>query len=326
MTTVDQLHEIVFEATSHCNLHCPQCERYDQDGYLHPKLTPQHIDFDLVKQNINVAQLVGLKNVTFEGNYGDILMHPRARELFDLFSTVERVAATTNGSLRNKAWWADLGRNSKVDVMFSIDGLEDTNHVYRINSNWQRIMENAESFISAGGQAYWKFIVFKHNEHQLDQARELSKTMGFQDFHWQYSDRSWFQGRVWPVKVEGQYLYDLEPAKSVTANTSTPAVITLDKIKKKNYTNPVQKCFLPQGRLYINSKGHVLPCCMTSGKTWGHDLESRMWQRLIGDINSIDLHHHTLEDILNSDFYQHRLINSFSGSPYTHPSCVAYCG
>ena len=67
-------------------------------------------------------------------------------------------------------------------VVFSIDGLEDTNHLYRRNVQWHKVMENAKSFIDAGGLARWRMIVFEHNAHQLKDAEQLSKAMGFGKF------------------------------------------------------------------------------------------------------------------------------------------------
>ena len=67
-------------------------------------------------------------------------------------------------------------------MTFSIDGLADTNKLYRIGINHERVMANAKAFIEAGGKARWKMIVFKHNEHQIDEAKQLAKDMGFWEF------------------------------------------------------------------------------------------------------------------------------------------------
>jgi hypothetical protein len=67
-------------------------------------------------------------------------------------------------------------------VTFSIDGLEDTNHLYRRNVNWNLLIENVKSFIDAGGTAVWDYLIFKHNEHQIDQAKQYSIDLGFKEF------------------------------------------------------------------------------------------------------------------------------------------------
>jgi hypothetical protein len=50
-------------------------------------------------------------------------------------------------------------------------------------------MENAQAFIDAGGNARWDYIVFAHNEHQVDEAESLSKKMGFEKFQFKKSAR-----------------------------------------------------------------------------------------------------------------------------------------
>ena len=54
---------------------------------------------------------------------------------------------------------------AKVKVTFGIDGLQDTNHLYRISTNFDKIIKNAKAFIDAGGFAKWHMLVFEHNEH-----------------------------------------------------------------------------------------------------------------------------------------------------------------
>ena len=63
--------------------------------------------------------------------------------------------------------------------VFSIDGLEDTNHLYRRNVKWEKVIENARSFITAGGKAHWDMLVFEHNKHQVDEAKSYANKLGF---------------------------------------------------------------------------------------------------------------------------------------------------
>ena len=59
--------------------------------------------------------------------------------------------------------------------MVHLDGLEDTNHIYRRYTDWSKIERNAKTFLNAGGKGSWVFIVFKHNEHQVDEAESYLK-------------------------------------------------------------------------------------------------------------------------------------------------------
>jgi hypothetical protein len=65
---------------------------------------------------------------------------------------------------------------------------------------------------------------------------------------------------------------------------------------------------------------------MVSAKTWQNDIESKMWLKIVGDINTIDINQNTLESVLDSSFYTRTLRESFAGTPYVHPTCVANCG
>ena len=72
-----------------------------------------------------------------------------------------KTSVTTNGSIGSRDTWLTLAKED-VEVVFSIDGLHDTNHLYRQDVQWNKIMERVKWFIENGGNATWKFIIFKH--------------------------------------------------------------------------------------------------------------------------------------------------------------------
>jgi MoaA/NifB/PqqE/SkfB family radical SAM enzyme len=81
--------------------------------------------------------------------------------------------------MRNKQFWLDLAKvsrqfpNSKVD--FAVDGLEDTHKLYRRKTIFSKLIENIKHFTSAQGNACMMMTVFKHNQHQIDDVKELAK-------------------------------------------------------------------------------------------------------------------------------------------------------
>lgn len=326
LTTIDQINQVYVEATSYCNLHCPQCPRHDNDGYLTRGLTLGHLDFDRFLTNLELHKMTGLERLTFLGDHGDIMMHPRARDFFSIGDGQYRIEAVTNGGMRDPRWWGQLAQIPNLLVVFSVDGLADTNHVYRINSDWHRTMANAQAFIDAGGTAEWHCVVFQHNEHQLPEIQDLSQRMGFRAFHVTHTGRSWWKGReVWPVKVEGQHLYDIYPSSKVTTVVPLTHKDAVIKIRQQSASSPEPNCWLSHGKIYVNYLGHVVPCSMTSAMTWRPDIESALWRRIMGDVNLIDLNQYTLSEILHSGFYNQRLQDSFSGRPFTHSACVSQC-
>ena len=87
----------------------------------------------------------------------------------------------TNASGRNEEFWTELGKLFSISdstLTFSVDGLEDTNHIYRRGTHWPKIMNAMKWYIKAGGVARWEFLVFKHNQHQIEQARQLANELG----------------------------------------------------------------------------------------------------------------------------------------------------
>ena len=220
--TITQVH---WEPTDKCNSACPMCPRYDSEGFEIGTLENAEWTLESFKKAWPVKFIKELKKILACGNYGD----PCAcKEFVDIYEYVREInpciglACNTNGSLRNPAWWARLGavmredQNSGNYCTFSLDGLEDTNHLYRRNTNWKKIMENAKAFIDAGGIAHWDYIVFEHNEHQVDEARQLAKEMGFKNFNVKRTTRwSSYEGLFkkkgqYPVYWKGKHLYDLK--------------------------------------------------------------------------------------------------------------------
>ena len=67
-------------------------------------------------------------------------------------------------------------------VIFSVDGLADTNHIYRQGVVWDNVESNMRAFIDAGGRARWDFLIFEHNQHQVEEAEALANKWGCEKF------------------------------------------------------------------------------------------------------------------------------------------------
>lgn len=90
----------------------------------------------------------------------------------------------TNAGAKKPEWWRELAKTlgNWSYLKFSFDGLGDTNHLYRQGVNWDIAWENALAFIEAGGKAEWDYLIFEHNEHQVEEARALAEKVGFRKF------------------------------------------------------------------------------------------------------------------------------------------------
>ncbi len=183
------------ELTTRCNAACPMCPRYISNGNtVNPKLPMTEITLEQFKSWFSPHFLSQMHRVYACGNYGDPVAAKDTLEIYKYIrSCNDRVGLVihTNGSARSKSWWEELakimngGPDGRRDdyVIFSVDGLWDTNHLYRRNTNFDKIYENMKAFTAAGGKARWDYIVFEHNEHQVDEAKKIAEELGFTFFN-----------------------------------------------------------------------------------------------------------------------------------------------
>ncbi len=225
------------EPTDACNLACPACAR-EQDTEFN-KDSVHHLTIEHIAQHLSPLDIAHLDKMFMCGNYGDPAAGYFTMSIYRYFRQHNSkivLGMNTNGSLRTADWWSKLAKtlNQPQDyVVFSIDGLEDTNHLYRINSNWSKIMENAQAFIDAGGSAHWDMLVYQHNEHQVDACEQLARDMGF----------TWFRAKV--------------SRRPLTDNLEYP--VHWDSLK---YTPGQIACHaLKESSIYIDAQGRCSPCC-----------------------------------------------------------------
>jgi len=281
LLNISQIKTVHIEASTYCNARCPQCPR-NLHGWNVLDLPQKHITVAQLEPTVNQLP----ENVTglFNGNYGDPMMNPNIVELTQLFSS--RSVITTNGSCGRVDTYRDLARLG-VQITFSIDGLEDTNHIYRQDVVWSKVMERARAFIDAGGIAHWKFVVFKHNKHQTQSAEVLSKKMNFTSFKVENDERNHGPildntgkevGWLLPHNRSAElYEYDVLHELAIREN---PYDLQNDR------SDATINCELKrENTIYINVDGEVLPCCYhgvnqhihPKGTTLQEQLDSFSW-------------------------------------------------
>src|SRR6056300_739701 len=111
---LNKITKLTIEASSFCNLHCPQCPRFDSKGFLDKNLTTGHLDFKNIEKNLHLKKLPKLEVVTFEGDYGDPAMNPDLLKFIDFFKDCKKVKLYTNGSIRGKTWFKTLATYKNV--------------------------------------------------------------------------------------------------------------------------------------------------------------------------------------------------------------------
>lgn len=256
MINVRDIKLLHIEISSMCNARCPQCPR-NFNGWNDP--------ININEKNIDLVKLKEISNnfpnipAVFCGNHGDPMMHKDIVECAKMF---KKVTIDTNGSIGRLASFEQLARQD-VEIKFNIDGLEDTNHIYRQDTVWNNIIDRAKAFIGAGGTATWRFIIFRHNQHQVDDARQLSKQLGFKRFELCNVGRNY--GPI--MNTNGEIINWLLPHDTNDQprefDTDFELKIMKDPIDLKiNYSDRSIDCELKrEGNIYFNVDGELLPCC-----------------------------------------------------------------
>jgi len=333
--TTDNLTHIMAEMTDYCNAACPMCNRFDWDLNLVKGITnTHHTTLEFIKDRIGEKIISKLKGWLCQGTYGDALMNPQTLDIFKYLKEVNPsidIGMITNGGTRSVDFWKTLAE-LKVNVTFSIDGLEDTNHLYRRNVKWDRLMKNVNAFITNGGKASWSFLVFKHNQNQIEEAKQLSKELGFENFEYAFSER-WqdfdSEGNyrdITSLKVDDYFIEKPEEQKKDFIKKSEDD-LTLSKnifqTEDKNdfFTRKIScwACQPTKHEIYLRANGYVSPCCILG------DVERNEPKQLIKDYKKINLHHTNLKTILEGEFFRD-ISDGINGGEKRLQGCYHACG
>ena len=197
-------------------------------------------------------------------------------------------------------------------VVFALDGLADTHHLYRVGTRFEDIIDNAKAFILAGGIAEWVFIKFKHNEHQVKQAQLMAEELGFHHFTLKNSSRFILEPNVKVVDRKGNTTHYVEPATDVPLKFIDKKIINS---YKTIVSNSVIDCKAKHEKeIYIDAYGEVLPCCWLASVPYSYinqddALEVRtemasQHQKLVNSLGNINAFTKSIKDIIESNEYQ----------------------
>jgi sulfatase maturation enzyme AslB (radical SAM superfamily) len=261
------------EATTVCNAKCPQCARENPELY-NDDIDRAELTLDKCKELFSLDFINNLDKMFMCGDFGDPVAAKDTLKILKYFKTINPtivLGLNTNGSIQNTSWWTELALvldNPRDYAIFSIDGLKDTNHIYRKNVRWSKVIENAKAFIDAGGSAHWDMLVFKHNEHQLLDAENLARELGFSFFRSKVSRR-----------------FETHPVDGIDAPT------TFD-LPNMNTTHEIKCHALHEKSLYVSATGEKLPCCWIGVNIFNMDsylrslLKSDNWNKLTKSWNN----------------------------------------
>jgi MoaA/NifB/PqqE/SkfB family radical SAM enzyme len=304
--SIDYLH---LEITNYCNASCPSCPRFFSNSpHVNPYLNLNSWTIEDFNNYVPTKIFENLTHINFCGNHGDPILcndFLKIIQRIDELGFNRKLSVHTNGGARTEQYWKELGKvfskHKNWELIFSIDGLEDTNHIYRRNVKWDTLIRNIKAFKSFDNVAVWEYLIFRHNEHQIEKAHELSKKLNFQKFFRKKAlnlDDQGISATIPAINKIGKLDYHIYPPINQENRidvivSDKGKVIELDKefdpkVKLKargesniepSYTGAYKydeldeidilpKCKTSIGekiysKLYIDANGNVSPCCWT---------------------------------------------------------------
>ena len=341
------------EVTERCNASCPMCARNINGGETNPWIHDAELSLEDIKKIFPNEFIQQLNHIYMCGNFGDPIVAKDTLEIFRHFRSVNSdilLSMNTNGSARQEDWWTELASVlNKGYVIFSIDGLEDTNHLYRKGTNFERIIKNAKAFIDAGGRAVWEYIVFAHNEHQVEEARNLADKLGFEKFQVKKSARflsttGSLKESITSIDKKGHENVLMAPKNPKYRNSAIEQLAGSNKVDVKLpttkkellgligpetfnnvrtvYDTATIKCKVKEEKsLYVSAEGILQPCCWVAGQMYNwHNTPkgSQIWKliNVVGK-DSLNALNHSVEEIISGSYFQRLISDS-----WTKPSCA----
>ena len=230
---------------------------------LKPGLNKNNLTLELLKTGIEKKYFEMALRFHHSGATGEPTMNPEFLQIQEFLTMANKtceICVHTNGDTNDENFWYELGKiyaqRGNATVQFALDGLEDTHHLYRVGTTYEKVLKNARAFMAGGGTAVWQYIIFKHNQHQVHDAMNLAKKYGFAKFRPIRSTRFIFGDHNQPKNLP----HKLEPSTRV-GNIEVP-----EKMITGLNADVCIKCrSVWKGDVAIYPDGTVWPCTMLVG-------------------------------------------------------------
>lgn len=341
----DHITAVHVEATDRCNAQCPVCIRSYQGGPVKDIVTNKELGLAHFKNYLGDEFCSKIVNWNFCGNKGD---PASALELADIFEYLlkcnphTKIDVRTNGGARSVEFWKRIGKlfeNSRCNIIFAVDGLEDTNHIYRKNVKWSNLYRNMKAYFRNGGygKGHFDTLKFQHNQHQWEEIKALAKRFGVNvNLKEPYGFAKLPSGLLKTIPVysreankDGTYspLYTIKPAN--TDNFIDPEYVdvtsedVLDKQQFYDFSNhnlfPNKKvevnCVANQPEndhyeIFLDCDGSVYPCCFIGSRLNYGEIQLK---NMLGKTNIVLSDTNTIVKILSSFYYKEVLPAGIQG-------------
>ena len=336
--SIQHINKLDLALTSVCNAKCLDCARWwvdDESQYHNPADTHanHHWPIDQLKHHLD--QLTHIKSILICGNAGDPFAHPQLADICEWMMSRwhAHISIDTNGSLGTDATWQRLAQLDGVEIRFAVDGLDETNHIYRRGVSWPRVKHNILAWHRLGGEAVLKTIDFPWNEPDRHSIQQWANDLGW----------SWQLDARWSPEMDEFILKQSRTDADIMQwpKDRPEMVWDDDSTWQEHVSRRIDEWQSAGGHIeaecrsygdwiYINHDHTVWPCCYWANSLYVQDRNSRehlkwMLKDQPPQWNSLD--HHELRDIIQSPILQN-IEKLWEGNNINSTSmlCIKHCG
>lgn len=172
------------EASTFCQLKCPTCET--ATGELYETVPKGFLRFDHFKAFLDEAPQIRQIELS---NFGEVFLNPQLSDIMRYADEKGVELRMANGANLNTVRDDVLENTVKYKlrhIRCSIDGAsQETYEQYRRRGNFDTVMANIRKinewkahYGSPYPELTWQFVVFGHNEHEIQKARAMAEELG----------------------------------------------------------------------------------------------------------------------------------------------------
>ena len=332
---IDKIKKIELEITSDCNAACPGCARTLNKDIL------QVTSFTLedLKRIFPTTNHIANKEFKFCGVLGDPAIHPQFADMIEyLLQHGGRTSISTNGAVGSVDMWRRVGSlanqyHKTFFIQWCIDGHKETNHIYRVNTKWNVLERNINAYCETVGEhttrAQWVFIVFDHNEHELDIAKQHAERLGFK-FATRTGMRNSYNNWVAELGKKNNKQKKVITTTGDKEHKRKDEVYKLDKLIANNEVdnsiiNTISCKYVHEGEIFIGSNLSMWPCCFL------YDSKFKNRENIVEKLSEYttgwnSLREHSIEEIMQHPWYDKVLEESWNPTHSKHMKrCIRIC-
>ncbi len=253
-----------------CNLRCPLCPTG-----THELQRPQSfMPYECFERVLDEIRPYAFEIVLH--NWGEPFLHPRLIEIVRA-ARAARIGTAASSNLhlvrRGAAFLREIVVSGLDHLVVSIDGTtQDVYEHYRRGGDLAHVMANLKELVALKRELRrdtpvieWQFLVMRHNEHQIEDAKRLGREIGV--------DRVRFTGAGLPFDD----LTNVALAREWLPERPAFRGYDPEIIRRRGYLYD-EHCFYLYRAMTINPRGEVAPCCAIHHAKWdfGNLLEASL--------------------------------------------------